>query len=289
MRTLMYSFAAALVLVGILTGKAYSQAGTAIRGWAWSDTVGWVSLNCLDVGTCGTVSYGLSYDNTTGTVSGYAWSEHVGWISAQSADLAGCPSGLCAARFSGSSLTGWFKALTAADGWDGWISLSGAQYQTQRVNEYITGYAWGSDVVGWVDFSSAQPCAATAGNFCSGSTQMYRDGQCAETVVEVCSYGCAADIGICIPPPAPTGNIQALPSLVIPGDTVQVSWDTDDTVSCSVASIGSGGASGGSVGSFTSLPLNLATTFTLSCDGLAPGLELTDTVTVLINPQWREQ
>ena len=44
------------------------------------------------------------------------------------------------------------------NGWDGWISLSGTNYgisasSTFSTTNPLSGYAWGADVVGWIDFS----------------------------------------------------------------------------------------------------------------------------------------
>ncbi len=76
-------------------------------------------------------------------------------------------------------MTGWVKALSAdGNGWDGWISLAGdgATWNGSScvgANDYLgtnrcnygvklnlitgdfEGYAWGSDVVGWIDFNPA--------------------------------------------------------------------------------------------------------------------------------------
>jgi hypothetical protein len=40
------------------------------------------------------------------------------------------------------------------DGWDGWISLNGDNYGVSfsSVTQRFSGYAWGSDVVGWINF-----------------------------------------------------------------------------------------------------------------------------------------
>lgn len=129
-------------------------AGTAgpLSGYAWSDTIGWISFNCSDLGTCGTSNYGISVSGT-GALSGYAWSENVGWISANSADLTGCPTAPCTAAMSGGSLTGWMRVLSApSGGWDGFIRLNGVSYSGTT----FSGYAWGDAVVGWVDFSTVR-------------------------------------------------------------------------------------------------------------------------------------
>src|SRR3989344_5801193 len=72
-----------------------------ISGWAWSDGIGWVSMNCwndfngdnvIDDNHCtGTnptngqpyVNYGVNAANISATVvelRGFAWSESIGWI-----------------------------------------------------------------------------------------------------------------------------------------------------------------------------------------------------------------
>ena len=78
-----------------------------IRGWAWSQNIGWISMNCFndyetdgefenccpggDTQTCSELgieipdegNYGLKYDGGpagTNTIDGWAWSERLGWI-----------------------------------------------------------------------------------------------------------------------------------------------------------------------------------------------------------------
>jgi hypothetical protein len=112
---------------------------------------------------------------------GYAWSSNIGWIKfhdfenhnprrfptdggtvARSAYVEGTD-------LANMRLVGWARACSAtvggecgssdtnanSGGWDGWISLSGTTHAV-RANftggEFLTdSYAWGSDVVGWVD------------------------------------------------------------------------------------------------------------------------------------------
>lgn len=50
-----------------------------LTGWIWGENVGWVSLSCLNTGSCGVASYGVTND-ACGNLSGYAWAENVGWI-----------------------------------------------------------------------------------------------------------------------------------------------------------------------------------------------------------------
>jgi hypothetical protein len=56
-----------------------------LTGFAWNDTVGWISVNCDQTthggsNLCGTVNYAVSID-ANGDFSGWAWNDTVGWIS----------------------------------------------------------------------------------------------------------------------------------------------------------------------------------------------------------------
>jgi hypothetical protein len=99
----------------------------------------------------------------TGSLGAYAWSENVGWISFNSVDIAGCPGGNCVSQRFGNTLTGWARILSIRDaganagGWLGWIKLSGtaqngSTYGVGINANTLAGYAW-SDELGWIDFS----------------------------------------------------------------------------------------------------------------------------------------
>ena len=51
----------------------------ALTGYAWGENTGWISLNCSNTNSCGTVNYKVANDGN-GNLSGYAWSENTGWI-----------------------------------------------------------------------------------------------------------------------------------------------------------------------------------------------------------------
>lgn len=149
------------LVAGVFTfsSKSFSQTGGSLvgdlKGYGWSDNIGWVSFSSTNESPA-TAPYGVSVASD-GALSGYAWSDNIGWVSFN--ENSGCPIEPCQPKFLGSNLTGWAKALSADNkGWDGWISLS---TQTGEPIAYgpilsgntISGFAWGSDVVGWIDFS----------------------------------------------------------------------------------------------------------------------------------------
>jgi len=162
------------------------QSGKGLSGYAWSENVGWISFN------------GANYEITVdsyGQLSGYAWSDNIGWISANTADLAGCPKTPCTAKLLNNKLTGWFKALSGGSsqsgGWDGWISLSSTTpaYGPVLSNGSLSGYAWGGDVVGWLDFSAVkaaqQECVPAFS--CSGSQNIvYTNSACQTSTYLTC-------------------------------------------------------------------------------------------------------
>jgi hypothetical protein len=147
---LLGALAAAVVQYGpknpYLAPATAHASGDAITGYAWSDNIGWISFS----GTAADSSpYGVVV-GADGTLSGYAWSDNIGWITF-GANACGAQAAMVAGALSG------FAQAVGADnqGWDGCISLSGASpaYGVTLSGNTFTGYAWGSDVVGWLSFS----------------------------------------------------------------------------------------------------------------------------------------
>ncbi len=137
-----------------------------LHGYAWSDNIGWISFNCADSAVCATSDYKVVL-NTDKTLTGYAWSDNIGWI--RFGGLSGFPSGAGTqainAKITGNTLKGWARACAGSSGadctglsadttWDGWISLSGSTYGVALdAQNHFSGYAWGGDIVGWVDWT----------------------------------------------------------------------------------------------------------------------------------------
>ncbi len=176
-------FLSLTVLLGIKI--IFADASNNLVGYAWSSNVGWIKINnCDSSGNCSAQNFGLSVLPTApGTITGYAWSSNVGWITF---DTTGCPSTgvqhctggayadwdhpnsngsvnikgwarVCSVYLSGCS--GNLKSNTILGSWDGYIALgdpnsasNAAWGVTISPTHALQGYAWGSDVVGWIDF-----------------------------------------------------------------------------------------------------------------------------------------
>lgn len=266
---------------------------TALTGYAWSDNIGWISLNCsTDPGGCSTPAgnWGISI-SPAGVLSGYAWSENIGWISANSSDLAGCPlsSQGCTATLSGNFLTGSLRALSADNnGWDGWIRLNNENVTNGYMVYYSGGgfkpctvggsCAWGSDVVGWVDFSMAHlACTPGTSYSCTGTnnltiTKTDVGASCGITTTTIAT---CVDPGYCLANtstcqyPLPNVVFSVTPNLVNKGNSAKVTWNASAGVtSCQVSNDADSlvwtGLTNGASPKITN-PISKTTIFTLSC------------------------
>ena len=193
-----------------------------VGGYAWSETIGWIKMDGSN--------YGVSYNQSSDSFSGWAWSENIGWIK-----FDGLQARACSGAANSVSCDGGPNPL--AGGWDGRISLRGSNYGVQYIKDkqrgcYLSGYAWGSDVVGWIKFS---------GN----------------------SY--TTSIIPCDIEPEP-GNItcefEAVPTrLIRPRNDAVLNWSCQNAGQCSISGVGPVSASGGSA----DVIVDKTTTFTLSC------------------------
>lgn len=150
-------------------GVATTTPTTRLTGYAWSENIGWISFKD------GATPVKVEAD---GDLVGYAWSENIGWIQFGGLTIADMPTTTyepkSQAKLTGDTLSGWAQAVAGKSGdnrggWDGWIALKGVKVQLNSTAlaanpapafisgctsaSCANGAAWGSDVVGWVDFS----------------------------------------------------------------------------------------------------------------------------------------
>jgi len=132
-----------------------------ISGWAWSDNIGWISLNCTNT-SCASSNYGVTVNLSTGNFSGYAWADNIGWINF-APTIQSPADGPAHYDSSTGKVTGWVRAVNGGSGWDGWIKLgdstgnwpnsTNTQVKINASTKEFEGWAWGSDVIGWISFN----------------------------------------------------------------------------------------------------------------------------------------
>ncbi len=178
----------ALAAVGLVFYFFYytpsaAAASKKIIGYAWSSNIGWIKM---DEGASP-----VMIDETSRKLSGFAWSSSIGWIRFDPVADEGYPAitgtspepAELNTNASPFKLVGWARACsvfvsgcsgalkdpTLRGGWDGWISLAGTNYAvtydsntTNNPSKKFTpcnattkSCAWGSDVLGWIDFGQA--------------------------------------------------------------------------------------------------------------------------------------
>ena len=176
-----------LIILSVFAfGKIKAGSEHNFSHWAWSSNIGWISFNNITAG--GGTNYGVHVcaDDTDPVctdvpipkedkLTGYAWSENIGWITFKPSELVGCPSGTCEARLDiggTEQMSGWARALSYGDGWEGWISLRGvAQDSTpygvyrNPVDNELYGWAWSDDIIGWISFNCDNPESACSNNY----------------------------------------------------------------------------------------------------------------------------
>lgn len=254
--------------------------GVSVTGYAWSDNIGWVSLSGS--------GYGLDI-NSDNTITGYAWGDNIGWV--KFGGLSSFPTGsgtqALNAKVSGSSVVGWARACAGTadgtcaamtsrtDGWDGWIALSGTGFGVSHVPGALGGYAWGSDVVGWLSFNATVSCAATTltcidsthyGSYTDSSCTVFPGATCSTGQVCVNGSGCIGSAATgCLSVNSQTCSPEKTKASVRRGSAAELYWSTQNSTSCTV--VGTNGQSwSGISGLQTTSAIQNQTTFTLSCD-----------------------
>ncbi len=124
--------------------------GTSLIGYAWSSNIGWIKFNP----TIGSGDDALPSGQSGGPVSletnasGNITGNVIGWARACSVFQSGC--------------AGSLRSDSERGGWDGWISLNCSNTGPCATSNYkvtydsssgkLSSYAWGADVIGWIDF-----------------------------------------------------------------------------------------------------------------------------------------
>lgn len=151
------------------SGQGGQTEARPVTGYAWSSTVGLIRF---DHGRQNPVV--IQPDNN---FTGYAWSNNIGWIDFNPPGPYPTGGSNNSVRLSGDNVTGWARVCAGmiatgasqsdpnnvcsgsnrTDGWDGWILFDHNRSQpvTRNDNGAFEGFAWGSNVVGWVNMALA--------------------------------------------------------------------------------------------------------------------------------------
>lgn len=298
-----------------------------VSGYAWSENIGWIDLQAQNGG--------INID-TGNNLVGYVWSENIGWIRFGGFTSSQFPSGpgttAVNAKIVGTNIVGWARACagmydtatpnsstpnntctgnTRSDGWDGWISLHGTNYGVTSSGDTFSGYAWGSDVLGWIDFSLVTN-SSVAVSITSGSPQVLKNAT--TTIIlyapgaDVCTikrestsysgngtdrfvdsgpitvpttfYADCSNVSGNLPQAQVTVGVYTPPKKVTKfgADTEGISWETTGYDSCTVTETLPGGAVSTITLDTATAPSGsmaisspIGTTFTLMCDATPDG------------------
>lgn len=206
------------ILVLVLGLIALPALAGNVSGYAWSENIGWIKFSGPN--------YGVNINPVTGNFSGYGWSSNIGWVNFNGPRL----------DFTTNQITGRANILA----WGGQLSLKGPNYRVERVVDNIRGcslegWAWGSDIVGWVKFGGPNYRV---------STTICPIEPIEEEVGEIsCSF-------------------SASPSrLIYPRRSSSLSWVCEGADTCNISGVGSVNAQSGTVG----INVPRTTSYTLSC------------------------
>jgi len=214
--------------------EGQSSAPQSLSGYAWDSNMGWISSSgtWVNLTTGSSGNYGVELFGNN--FQGYAWSSNAGWIRfnpvitvsggdalpVEATDAHGV-------KLEGANVTGWARACSVfansglsdtacsgnlkddskRGGWDGWIKMSGTWTNGvtyDQPSSEIRGYAWGSDVLGWIDF-----CGTYSGN---GSYCVKVDSIDVKCTANGLENGGAVNIN------PPSADLVTWEALVISGD-----------------------------------------------------------------------
>ena len=150
--------------------KVEASSGDNVSGYAWSENFGWISFNCSNDSSCGTIDYGVNVDSDTGNFSGYAWGANTGWIDfSPVGPYPEDPQNFVNYNSVTGVVTGWAKFLSLGD--DGWLKMSGAWNNGVAIdsNGDFYGYAWNGNSddsgVGWISFNCLDSGICATSNY----------------------------------------------------------------------------------------------------------------------------
>jgi hypothetical protein len=172
-----------------------------LSGYAWNDTIGWISFNCYNHGNCVSSNYSVTVNPNTGDFTGYAWNDTIGWISFNCVNHSGCgvSNYLVNTDWRQQPTIGYLESATIDTQIVGGATLNGITWQGVEKVYNATGTTY-------VGFQIAT-ATSTSGPWTyygpGGSTTNYYDTPCSQSFVGGTGYssaGAPQDEPICIDP-----------------------------------------------------------------------------------------
>ena len=265
-------------------GFGFSRAIAApvpLSGYAWSPNVGWIDMSTVSIDTQTGDFSGYAWSPNVGWLTFDPVNVPAGTgVAAQGAQLQGITStggqvigfarfctpattGAAANQFCNGPTTstgyGASGSPTNTEGWGGWVGMNGSWQQgvSASVNQTtglvsFSGYAWGDEVVGWIDFKGVSAKIPLTTSLTCQDPQATNFGGPIP-----CVY---AQSG---------GNVSFTSSNVdCKQGTAQLTWTTNNIASCTASGgYGFSGpipASGGTM-PVSGLPQNQSVTFGVTC------------------------
>jgi hypothetical protein len=174
-----------------------------LTGWIWGENIGWISLSCLNTGTCGTVEYRVAND-ACGTLTGFAWSDSVGWINF-SPSYGGVLIDPQTGNFSGYAWgenIGWISfaedspvAYGVATGWRRFSPAVGPEIElTKDAGDLVISWSAVAEADGYDVFQGyLTDLLASGGDFETSTSDCLAENQAGTNYQQSSSVGTAAD------------------------------------------------------------------------------------------------
>ena len=235
-----------------------------LSGYAWSSNIGWVSFEPVAVSgfvydDMGNVTFQAKVDFSANGGNGPYPVK--GWARACSVFVSGCSGNMKLKIYRGNN------GVDEKDAWDGFINLSGTKTDgsawanpvvVSSDKKKMTGYAWGGDVVGWVQMNFAVSEKNTESH--SSPTISYFVSKCVDTphTKPSLAWEAVGNVALC--------RISSAGTTEYPGKTI----------SNSVSSKASGGVLDSATGYYywkSGIPGSKGSQYVLECQGNNPTTE----------------
>ncbi|MFA6524195.1 MAG: hypothetical protein WC264_02385 [Candidatus Paceibacterota bacterium] len=219
-------FAILIIITGFLflQTKADAQSTSVpVSGTAVITNMGYsISFSGNNGGTLGNIPYNVQYDISNNSFSGYAWSPEYGWV-----NFTGLSASIPSFSNDTETPTNWATGAISLKGTNGGSSANipySVAFNLDGTANSVNHWAWGGNVIGWIDFSGVVittniingTCSYTHYICASGTNSNFVDGtstwtwDCLGANGGTNQTGCSQDKNICTPPQVLNSNNECV-------------------------------------------------------------------------------